>query len=175
MGNKRPCRRIAPESRQRLLSPTLGRRDRSTSRVQTPLFAMRFLACLKHTTWALPNCKVRASSRCAGGRVFDWSSQIARLGYYIDSTRTRSRIRPVADAIKRHRTRLITPPDSFKRRSRLIHHQEISIVLSRHLGWEVRAACSNVCHAPPSAASRSKENIKEYEWRNGCQHSHAAK
>ena len=126
---------------------------------------MRFLACLKHTAWALPNCKVRASSRCAGGRVFDWSSQIARLRYYIDSTRTRSRVRPVADEIKRHRTRLITLPDSFRRRTRLIHHREDSIVLNRHLGWEVCATCSNVCHVPPSAASHLEKSIKELNGR----------
>ena len=98
----------------------------------------------------------------------DWSSQVARLRYYIDSTRTRSRIGPIADAVKRQRTRLITRLHSFERRCtrpvtrpRFIHPQEISIVLNRHLGWEFRATCSNVCHASPSAVSHLEESTKE--------------
>ena len=147
---------------------TLEAKDRSTSRVQMPLFPIRFRDCPKHTTSTLPNCKVRASSRRAGGRVFDRSPQIARLRYYIDSIRTRSRIGPIADARKRQSARLITPPISFERRytrpisrPRFIHRQEISIVLNRHPGWEVRAFCSNVCHALPSAVSHLERNIKE--------------
>ena len=135
-----------------------GGKDRC---VQVPLFPLRFGTCPKHTICALPNCKVRASGRRAGGRVVDRSSRVACLRYYIGSTRTRSRVRHVADAIKRHRTRLITLPNSFRGRTRHIQLREDSIVLSRQLRWKIGATCSNGCHALASAFSHLKESIKE--------------